>query len=86
MNLCHTLVLAFVGWLFMTPPVSKSGEVLCEAPLRNWEHENGGKSQAECEKNKQEAIRLMRMLSPDEKLKVVQAGKCIATDDPRLAK
>jgi hypothetical protein len=59
----HAIALALVGWYLFTPPISKSGDVLCNAPLANWEHENGGGTLAECKKNKQAAIRLMEMFS-----------------------
>lgn len=82
----HAAALALVGWYLMTPPISKSGDVFYNAPLTSWEHQNVGSTLADCEKNKQAAIRLMAKFSPGERLKAVQAANCIATDDPRLAK
>ena len=90
MNLRHVAALALVGWYLMVPPFSAKG-VSDDRPLSNWQPVDSYGTLAECEAGKRETVQQMTQLfaeafkiAPTPKLKALQAGKCIATDDPRL--
>ncbi len=77
--------LALVGWYLMMPPVLKNGERDYRAPLSQWDLQWSYDSAAQCQK-----ASLLRYALRQENGKVVSgyiwSAKCIATDDPRLAK
>ena len=90
MRFPHAASLALVGWYLMVPPFSVT-DVSYDKPLSDWQQVDNYSSKTECEEGKRDTVREMTTLfaqawktSPTPKLKALQAGKCIATDDPRL--
>ena len=85
----HAAALALVGWYLMVPPFSAK-DVLYNTPLSRWQPVEKYSTLAECEEGKQTAVREFAafldadMVPKSFKMKALQAGKCIASDDPRL--
>ena len=42
------------GWLLMSPPIGKSGNIYSDAPIRDWEQVSAYDTAGECETGKQE--------------------------------
>ena len=84
----HAAVLALVGWYLMLPPFSAKDVLYNTAVALGARREL--RTLAECEEGKQTAVReFAAFLDADtvpksSKMKALHAGKCIATDDPRL--
>jgi hypothetical protein len=90
MNLSHAAALALVGWYLMVPPFSAKN-VFYDRPLSDWQPVEDYRTKTECEEGKRDVVQQMTALfaevwkmPPTPKMKSLQAGKCIASDDPRL--
>jgi hypothetical protein len=90
MTLRHASALALVGWYLTVPPFSAKN-VFYDRPFSDWQAVENYSTKTECEEGKRDAVQKMTALlaeawkmPPTPKIKALQAGKCIATDDPRL--
>ena len=90
MRFQHAAALALVGWYLMVPPFSGTN-VSYDKPLSDWQPVDKYSTKTECEEGKRVTVHQMTVLfaeaykiPPTPKLKALEAGKCIATDDPRL--
>jgi hypothetical protein len=90
MRFPHAAALALVGWYLMVPPFSAK-DVSYDKPLSDWQPVDNYSTKTECEEGKRVTVEKMTAffaeaykIPPTPKLKALQAGKCIATDDPRL--
>jgi hypothetical protein len=86
----HASALALVGWYLMVPPFSAK-EVFPDKPLSDWQPADIYSTRTECEEGKRDTVQEMTAfladaykMAPTPKVKALQAGKCIETDDPRL--
>jgi hypothetical protein len=94
----HSVVLALVGWYLMVPPVDRySPEVVFVgvlSPLSEWDTVRGFDSAPECRKALKELIvdfetQKWEPNVPEGERSLIGASeiaKCIASDDPRLAR
>jgi hypothetical protein len=90
MKLRHAAALALLGWyLVVPPPLDSSGPDL-HAPLSHWNQAQAFDTAAQCET---QLVQLRKTISAerpraqlDEADQAMKSAKCIATDDPRLAK
>ena len=90
MKLRHAATLALMGWYLMVPPLSGKN-VFYDKPLSDWQPVENYSTRTECEEGKRDTVQQMTALlaeawkmPPTPKIKALQAGKCIATHDPRL--
>ncbi len=89
----HTAALALVGWYLMMPPLKSanrddpSGPRDLHAPFSQWDQVSAYDSAAKCERDIGKNLAFPK---PDGTTKPANisaiGGRCISTDDPRLAK
>jgi hypothetical protein len=92
MKMRHVVALALTGWYLMTPPLASDGSLDSRAPLSRWNIDSSYDTADDCQGIVSAFARMYPNLKEDgapiTKAKVWPAvnGKCISTDDPRLAK
>ena len=87
-------VLAIAGWYLLYPPARQNGGPDSEAYPSSWVIDGSYGSAADCEAAHSDDLNGMLGLAKDshdgedgrEAFLQTQAGRCIASDDPRLAK
>jgi hypothetical protein len=96
MKLRHAAALAAIGWYLMLPPIPKTGTPPdTTAPLNTWRSEGAFDTAHECQAylvelddlNSQRRAHLFASSNPARRgylTLALLAGRCIATDDPRL--
>jgi hypothetical protein len=80
-------VLAIAGWYLLYPPASLKNDPDSPASLSKWEIDGSYSTAADCDAAYRDDLNSMvglRQNSND--FLQTQAGRCIASDDPRLAK
>jgi hypothetical protein len=91
----HAVALASIGWYLMIPPVGKDFNDFkrrVNGPLSTWIQDSAYDSAKECESAKNSLltdriIKSKRSSEPDTAARfavATAAGKCVASDDPRL--
>jgi hypothetical protein len=91
-ELGYTL-LAIAGWYLIYPPVSHRGLPNCQASLSKWEIDGSYGTASDCDAAYHSDLSSMRGLDTDtddaedahNAFLQTRAGRCIASDDPRLA-
>jgi hypothetical protein len=97
MHLSRAAALALVGWLLLIPHYGLDGRLLDSAPLSAWKVYDHYDSLKTCEATRQQMIKIAHeFINQQERRAVLGQGvsqaatllasRCIATDDPRLAK
>jgi hypothetical protein len=79
-------IIAIAGWYLVYPPATQRGGPDSYPALSGWHIDGSYGSAADCReahKNDLSALQGLRQDSGD--LLQTQAGRCVATDDPRLA-
>jgi hypothetical protein len=76
----HAAAIALLGWYLMIPPRDEKGVLQPRRPLRKWNRAASYNPAQECEVGKFKALDAKGNGS------LFLASKCIASDDPRLAK
>jgi hypothetical protein len=89
MKFHHAAALALMVWYLIVPPAKSTGEPDLQAPLSKWETDGSYDTAQACAKRYQADVQ--RALTFGHKIghdvsSRIQAEKCIASDDPRLAK
>ena len=87
-------VFAIAGWYLLYPPASLQNDPDSPASLSKWEVDGSYGSAADCEAAHSDDLNGMLGLAKDshdseegrEAFLQTQAGRCVAADDPRLAK
>ena len=94
MNPSYAAALALVGWYLMLPPWSGPGKFNDKAPILEWQQAGAFDSASECERDRNDTATVL-FNNKKKKLDASTAyyngslyasGRCISTDDPRLAK
>ena len=80
-TLCHAAALAWVGWYLMILPRDHP-----ELPVERWAHVDSFDSADACRAAGYEYQQRAAASADPVKMKEAGNWKCIATDDPRLAK
>jgi hypothetical protein len=79
-NARHAATLVLLGWYLMVPPRDEKGSLQPHSPLRKWNQAASYNTAHECEVGKFKALHAKGDGS------IYVTSKCIASDDPRLAK
>ena len=80
-------VLAIAGWYLMYPPATQRSGPDSQAPLSKWEIDGSYSTAADCDAAYRDDLNSMvglRQNSHD--FLQTQVGRCIASDDPRIAR
>lgn len=92
MNFRRTITLASVGWYLMVPPGTgpyHAASLNLQAPLSQWEQFSAFDSASACENYRTSTIESLQKAPSeqnDANLRVYSNARCLASDDPRLAK
>jgi len=86
----HAAALVLLGWYVMIPPKGPSGEPEANAPLTQWFDFRAFDSARECREFLEGMLHPKAGATKTEDQRAVQQGlargRCISSDDPRLAK
>ena len=88
MNFRHAAALALAGWYLMGPPFV-NGRADLKASLSRWTTLGSYDSAEQCEEDRQALQRAgsaWHRPDPDLSAKAMTLMRCVASDDPRLAK
>jgi hypothetical protein len=85
----HAAALALISWYLMVPPAKSTGEPDLRAPLSKWVTDGSYDTVQACHKRYQDdvqrALTFAHKIGHDVSSRI-QNEKCIASNDPRLAK
>ena len=80
-------VLAIAGWYLLYPPATQKGDPQSPAPLSSWVIDGSYSTAADCSAaHRDDLYSMVGLGQKSHDFLQTQAGRCIASDDPRLAK
>jgi hypothetical protein len=80
-------VFAIAGWYLLYPPASLQNDPDSPASLSKWEVDGSYGSAADCDAAYRDDLNSMARLGQNSlDFLQIQVGRCVAADDPRLAK
>jgi hypothetical protein len=87
----HAAALVLIGWYLMAPPLDRHRRLLTNKPLTRWSRVRTFDSEHACKEWLASLLKSFKGQSFENFEQAVQAdrvlhGRCIASDDPRLAK
>jgi hypothetical protein len=87
MNRALACVIAVAGWYLLYPPATQKGSPDSSISLSKWKVDGAYGSAADCDAAHRDDLKSMAGLGPNSSdFLQTQAGRCVASDDPRLAK
>jgi hypothetical protein len=87
MNRACACILAIAGWYLLYPPATKMGNPDSYTALLHWNIDGSYSTASDCDEAHQIDLNALQGLEQGSRdFLQTQAGRCIAADDPRLAR
>jgi hypothetical protein len=87
MNRPFACILVIAGWYLLYPPATQKGSLDSYTSLSKWVIDGSYSSAADCDEAHRSVVNALQGLEQNSRdFLQTQVGRCIASDDPRLAK